>query len=168
MQFKYPTVGFQSFSSVWLGIVILCSEQSCLHVEVGPFFGLCPPTADALKRFCHSSSCSFSFPSPLSLSLFYLFSPSHLIAFDKCPYWLYIIRCTEGSLRLYYSAHIPHLFSILRGQHTCVCEVQIGPELCQWNSFLSRRFHWKKKVLVIGLDVAYSVTSNLLEGVVVT
>lgn len=102
----------------------LCGSLfSCIHVEVGSCFGLCPHTADALKRFCHGSSCSFPFFLPLS----YLFPPSHLIAFDKCPYWLYIIRCTEGSLRLYYSAHIPHLFSILRCQNTCVCEVQIGP-----------------------------------------
>lgn len=156
------------FSPVWLRFVeseTLLPEQSCPHVGVGACFGLCPPTADAPKGVWQGSSCSVPLSLPLSLSPLYLFPPSHLIAFDKCPYWLHIIRCGGDSLRLYYSAHIPHLFSILHGWHTCFCKVRKGPRLCQWNSFMSRRFHWLREVLVSALDMAFSITANLLEGV---
>lgn len=125
------------------------------------------PTADAPKRVWQDSSCSLPLPTrhththththtntythtyslPFSLFLYppaLSLPPSHLIAFDKCPYWLHIIRCSGGSLRLYYSAHTPHLFSILHGWHTCFCKVRIGPGLCQWNSFMSCRIHWRK------------------------
>lgn len=62
-------------------------------------------------------------PRPCSLfPLLYLSPPSHLIAFDKCPYWLHIIRCSGGSLRLYYSAHTAQLFSILHVWHTRFCK----------------------------------------------
>lgn len=69
------------------------------------------------------------FPPLHPLTHLYLFPPSHLIASDKCPYWLHIIRCSGGSVRLYYSAHTPHLFSILHGWHTCICKPRVGPRL---------------------------------------
>lgn len=66
-------------------------------------------------------------PRPCSLfPSLYLSPPSHLIAFDKCPYWLYIIRCSGGSLRLYYSAHTAQLFSILHVWHTRFCKDSNG------------------------------------------
>lgn len=79
---------------------------------------------------------------------FCLFPPSHLIAFDKCPYWLHIIRCSGGSVRLYYSARATHLFSILHGWHTCFCKVRTGPRLCHWNRILGPR---GKQISVRGL-----------------
>lgn len=101
-------------------IKVCCWRHSPLKAEPSSWRGggvarmFCPPTADAPKRVWQGSSCSAPH-SPSSIPPLYLFPPSHLIAFDKCPYWLHIIRCGGGSLRLYYSAHIPHLFSILHG-----------------------------------------------------
>lgn len=124
-------------SPVWL---VFSSQNRAVLMEGWEhmFWSLSP------HSWCSKESLAglklFSPPLPPSFSIppLYLFPPSHLIAFDKCPYWLHIIRCSGGSVRLYYSAHIPHLFSILHGWHTCFCEVRMGPRLCQWNSFMSR------------------------------
>lgn len=88
-----------------------------------------PPQLMLQREFGRAQAVQSPSSLPLSLSPLYLFPPSHLIAFDKCLYWLHIIRCSRGSLRLYYSAHIPHLFSIVHGCGTCSCEVRMGPRL---------------------------------------
>lgn len=146
-------------------MILSFQNRAVLMKRWGHVFVIVHPTAEAPKGVWQGSSCSVHRSLPLSLSPLYLFPPSHLIAFDKCPYWLHIIRCSRGSLRLYYSAHIPHLFSILHGWHTCFSKVRIGPRLWQWNSFMIRRLHWLREVLVSGLDMASSITANLLEGV---
>lgn len=100
----------------------------------------------------------FSPTTPTPYLVHYLFPPSHLIAFDKGPYWLHIIRCSGGSLRLYYSAHIAQLFSILHGWHTRFCKVQTGPRLRQW----SRYTRCRRQTVV---DMLSNATANLLEDV---
>ena len=146
-------------------IKLCCGRNSPLKAEPSSWRGggwracFVPPQLMLRREFGRAQAVQPLTPPPLSPPL-YLFPPSHLIAFDKCPYWLHIIRCGRGSLRLYYSAHIPHLFSILHGWHTCICKVRMGPRLCQWNSF-----HWRGEVLVSALDTASNVTANLLEGV---
>lgn len=173
-QFKYPheNVVWSDLEIVSCVIkvcyeVILLTEYSCPHGGAGAHVLVFVPPQLMLQRESGRAQAVQPPPTP-SLFLYppiLSLPPSHLIAFDKCPYWLHIIRCGRGSLRLYYSAHIPHLFSILHGWHTCFYKVRTGPGLCQWNSFMSRRFHRRREILVSALDMASSVTANLFKGV---
>lgn len=115
-------------------------------------FGLCPPhrwhSEESLGSFCSLTHPHVLSPSPLGR-----FPLSHLIAFDKCPYWLHIIRCSEGSLRLYCSAHIAHLFPLLWGWHVFLQ----SSNTAKGNSFMSQRFtSWR-----VGLISAYSLQHQL-------
>lgn len=119
--------------------------------------GLCPPQLMLRGEFGRVQAVQ----SPTLPPSFSVPAPSHLIAFDKCLYWLHIIRCSRGRLRLYYPDHIPHLFSVVHGCHACFCEVRTGPRLYQCNSVMSRGSCWLRDVLVSALDAASAVTANL-------
>lgn len=100
----------------------------CLVLWRCPCFGLCAPHSGRVWHALNPST-------PAVFLILVLLFPSHLIAFDKCPYWLHIIRFKGGSLRLYYSGHIPHLFSILHGWHICLCEVLNGARTLSVDQF---------------------------------
>lgn len=126
-------------------IVLLRNDLICDYNLCVCLFWPLSPHSWCSMEIENGSSCSppYSHPCSLFLSLYLSLSPpSHLIAFDKCPYRLHIIRCSRGSLRLYYSAHTAQLFSILHAWHTRFRRVQTGPKLCQQNSFTRRALGW--------------------------
>lgn len=130
-------------------------------------FVFVPLTADAPKRLWQGSSCSAPAPPCSPSPHLYLFPPSHLIAFDKCPYWLHIIRCGGGSLRLYYSAHIPQLsplpapapYHFAWLTHLLLQRFKGGQGLCQWSGFVIRRFTWQREAS--SSDMVARVTAKL-------